>query len=494
MSISYHSISSKQLTLDQVRQILNTGLQLTLSKESKAKIAVSRKYLEQKINGSDKLYYGINTGFGSLCNVKISPQDLEQLQANLVRSHAAGTGTELPPHLVKLIILLKIQSLSYGNSAVRTEVVDRLIFFYNQDICPVLFEMGSLGASGDLAPLAHLSLALMGEGKVWYGGKKLDSKKVHQTLNIEPLRFQAKEALALLNGTQFSTAYAVWAFIKAEKLVQQASTNAALGIDAFNCSLDPLYVGIHKVRQQTGQIQIAKDIRALLKGSAISRSTKTSVQDPYAFRCVPQVHGASAGAIAHVREIIEAELNAVTDNPNIFPDDDKIVSGGNFHAQPIALALDYLAIALAELGNISERRVYQLISGQRGLPPFLTPNPGLHSGLMIAQYTAAAIVSQNKMYAMPASTDSIVSCNGQEDHVSMAANAGIKAYHLVHNLERLLAIEFMTAMQALEFRLPVKTAPSLEALRLEYRKHVPKLEIDRVISDDITKTLAFLSF
>jgi histidine ammonia-lyase len=490
--VYHHRISPDFITLDTIRAALQPDTKLQLSPKSRDQIVRSRKWLDEKLSESNALFYGINTGFGSLCNVAIEPKDLEQLQYNLVRSHAAGVGETIPQELVRIVLLLKIQSLSYGHSAVSLAIVERLIDFYNLGLYPVLYEMGSLGASGDLAPLAHLSLPLIGEGEIWEENTKQPAAKILKKHGLKPLKFHSKEALALLNGTQFSTAWAVWALIKGEEVLAQANFNAAAAMDAFNCRIEPLHEGIHRIRRQTGQIQVAEAIRNLLNDSEIAKSTKTGVQDPYAFRCVPQVHGASMGALAHVREIVESELNAVTDNPNIFPEEDLIVSGGNFHAQPIALALDYLAIALAELGSISERRVYQLISGQRGLPPFLTPDAGLHSGLMIAQYTAAAIVSQNKMYAQPASIDSIVSCNGQEDHVSMAANAGVKAHKLVHNLQRLLGIEFLTVMQALEYRLPLVSGSAIEFQRKVFRQVVPVLKKDRMLSVDMQDAVDFL--
>jgi histidine ammonia-lyase len=415
-----------------------------------------------------------------------------RLQYNLVVSHAAGAGDPVPPHILRIMLLLKIQSLSYGHSGVRAELVERLIDFYNADILPVVFELGSLGASGDLAPLAHLSLPIMGKGEVWYEGQRMPAAEILQKNGIQPLEFQSKEALALLNGTQFSAAHAVWCVLEARRLADLADLNAAIGYDAFDCRLSPLNEQIHRVRPHAGQIKTAQMLLRWLEGSEIAVQEKTSVQDPYAFRCVPQVHGASRDAFAHIEHMLVTEINSVTDNPNIFPEDDLIVSGGNFHAQPLALPLDYLAIALSELGSISERRVYQLISGQRELPPFLTPNPGFHSGLMIAQYTAASIVNQNKTLCAPASTDSIISCNGQEDHVSMAANAATKACRVVLNLERLLAIEFMTAMQALEFRKEAKSSPAIEKIRLEYRKVVPPLTDDRILHEDMEKTRLFL--
>ena len=487
-----HHISANHLSLDQVRAILSSNAQLVLSEEAHSKITQCRHYLESKIASGDDLHYGINTGFGSLCNVSISKQDIEQLQYNLVVSHAAGTGDLVPPEVVRIMLLLKIQSLSYGNSGVRVEVVQRLADFYNANILPEVFQLGSLGASGDLAPLAHLSLPLIGEGNVWYENRWQKATIVLHLNGWEPLRFQAKEALALLNGTQFSTAYGVWCALEAQRLSAIAHFNAAVGYDAFACRLSPLDAHIHQIRPHAGQVAVAATLRHLLENSAISQSEKVSVQDPYAFRCVPQVHGASMDAITYVEQVLLTEINSVTDNPNIFPEDDLILSGGNFHAQPIALALDFMAIALSELGSISERRVYQLISGQRGLPPFLTSNPGLHSGLMIAQYTAASIVSQNKTLCMPASVDSIVSCNGQEDHVSMAANAATKLYRVAGNLERLLAIEWMCAMQALEYRRPLASSKAIECEYEAYRKVVPALAEDRIISTDIAQTILFL--
>jgi histidine ammonia-lyase len=488
----HHHISTDYLTIDHLAHVLKERRPLALSPEATAAIARCRTYLEQKIASDGALHYGINTGFGSLCNVAIPAHQIEELQENLVRSHAAGTGDLVPPEVVRIMLLLKTQSLSYGNSGVRVEVVQRLVDFYNADILPEVFQLGSLGASGDLAPLAHLSLPLIGEGFVWQNGQRYNAADILAKNNWKPLRFQAKEALALLNGTQFSTAYGVWALLQARRLESIALFNAALAYDAFNCRYTPLDARIHRVRPHAGQVATAAALLQWLDGSPIGQLDKTSVQDPYAFRCVPQVHGASSDTLAYAQTVLETEANSVTDNPNIFPDDDLIVSGGNFHAQPIALALDFMAIALSELGSISERRVYQLISGQRGLPAFLTPDPGLHSGLMIAQYTAASIVSQNKGLCMPASVDSIVSCNGQEDHVSMAANAGTKLYRVVQNLERLLAIELLTAAQALEFRRPHRSSAAIEAVVAQYRTVVPKITTDRIIHQDIEQTIGFL--
>lgn len=486
------SIGDQPLTTTWLGRILQPGQTLALDARARDRINHCRRYLDAKLTDSHALHYGINTGFGSLCNIRISDADIEQLQLNLVRSHAAGAGDCVPPELVRIMLALKVQSLAHGHSAVRDAVVDRLIDFYNADALPVVFELGSLGASGDLAPLAHLSLPIIGEGEFWYEGRRQRADVVHTLHHWAPLRFQAKEALAMLNGTQFSAAYAVWCLQETERLSAWADFNAALGYDAFLCSTSPLDARIHAIRPHAGQIETAERLRRWLAGSAISALEKSSVQDPYAFRCVPQVHGASADAIAHVRHMTYVEINSVTDNPNVFPDSDAILSGGNFHAQPLALPLDYLALALSELGSISERRVYQLIGGQRGLPAFLTDNPGLHSGFMIAQYTAAAIVSQNKGLCTPASADSIVSCNGQEDHVSMAANAATKARRVVLNLERLLAIELMVAAQALGFRRPHRSSGAVEAVVEQYRAVVPRLDEDRILSGDIEKTIRFM--
>lgn len=487
-----HKISPDHLSIEQIRVIFNEKQPLALSPEAAGLIHHCRQYLDHKIAHSHELFYGINTGFGSLCDIRISEEDIEQLQHNLVVSHAAGAGDPAPPEIVRLMLLLKIQSLSYGYSGVREKVVQRLIDFYNADILPVVFELGSLGASGDLAPLAHLSLPLIGLGEVWHEGRRQRADVVLQLHEWPPLAFKAKEALALLNGTQFSAAYATWCLLEGQRLASIADLNAAIGFDAYNCRLSPLDAHIHRIRPHAGQLAVAENVLNWLQNSEIAATLKTSVQDPYAFRCVPQVHGASRDAMAHIGHMLTTEINSVTDNPNIFPDDDLILSGGNFHAQPLALPLDYLGIALSELGSISERRVYQLISGQRDLPAFLTDKPGLHSGMMIAQYTAAAIVNQNKGLCTPASVDSIISCNGQEDHVSMAANAATKTRRIVLNLERLLAIEFMVAMQALGYRRPLRSSLLIEKIHADYREVVPRLEGDRVLHEDMEATIRFL--
>ncbi len=487
-----HQISPDLLTLKQVSQILISGDPIALSAEAINRIAHCRLFLDNKLSASGETFYGINTGFGSLCNVRIGHHELEQLQLNLVMSHACGMGDEVPADVVRLMLLLKIQGLSQGFSGVQLDTVQRLIDFFNADLLPVIYQQGSLGASGDLAPLAHLSLALIGMGEVHLKGDRMAAADALKKFGWEPLRLQSKEGLALLNGTQFCQAYGVWCLLEARRLYEVANRCAALSIDAFDCRMAPYNELLHKIRPHEGQLKTAETIRNLLRTSELAACEKTAVQDPYAFRCVPQVHGASYDAIAHVERVFSTEINSVTDNPTIFPDDDIILSGGNFHAQPLALTLDYLAIALAELGSISERRTYQLISGQRGLPHFLTKNGGVNSGFMIPQYTAASIVSQTKQLCTPASVDSIVSSNGQEDHVSMGANAATKAWRVVKNVERVLAIELYTAAQAMEFRRPLRSSDAIETLLSEYRKVVPMVEEDRVMSVDMEATVEFL--
>ncbi|MGB3344052.1 MAG: histidine ammonia-lyase [Aequorivita sp.] len=489
-----HYISAEILDLATLKEILHRHKKLALSDEAQLNIRKSRDYLVQKMKDNDTPVYGINTGFGSLYNVKISSENLSKLQENLVMSHACGTGEFVPKPIIRLMLILKIQSLSYGYSGVQIETVERLIDFYNHDVLPVIYTQGSLGASGDLAPLAHLSLPLIGKGEVYWGGERMPSKKMLKKFNWEPITLMAKEGLALLNGTQFMSAYGVYCLLKSYKLSYFGDLIAAVSTDAFDCSVSPFNALVHLVRPHRGQVKTAEQILQFLEGSELSLSEKKNVQDPYSFRCIPQVHGATKDTIHFVHKTFKTEINSVTDNPNIFVNDDLIISGGNFHGQPLALALDYLAIAMAELGNISERRVYQLVSGLRGLPEFLVENPGLNSGFMIPQYTAASIVSQNKQLAMPASVDSIVSSNGQEDHVSMGANAATKCLRVIENLETILAIELMNASQALKFREPKKSSPFIESFIKPFRSVVPFMENDRLLAEDIHASIAFLQF
>lgn len=460
--------------------------------EALARVAHNRQFLDQKLQ-EGKVHYGINTGFGSLCNVVVSDADLSLLQENLVCSHACGFGAMVPQELVRWMLLLKIKGLCVGYSGVRPIVVERLAQMYNKGILPVIYEQGSLGASGDLAPLAHLSLPLLGKGKVHYKGAIVDAISALKEEGIEPISLAAKEGLALLNGTQFMSGYASWAIMQSRKLSLWADLIAALSGDAFLMRPDPFHPRIHSLRKHQGQIKTAEQIRSYLHGSGLQALPKEQVQDPYSFRCVPQVHGATKDTLSFFESVVQDEVNAVTDNPLVLHEEDLIVSGGNFHGQPLALQLDFLAIAMAELANISERRTYLLISGQRGLPPFLAPAAGLNSGFMIAQYTAASIVSQNKQYCSPASVDSIVSSNGQEDHVSMGANAATKLYKVLHNVQRVLAIELLNAAQALDLRRPQKSSVPLEKLHSAFRSQVSFMDKDRVLHDDLIKAEAFLN-
>jgi len=487
-----HYISTEVLTLETLQEIISEHKTLALSEEAKINIQQCRDYLDQKMAANDAPIYGINTGFGSLCNVKISNEHLSQLQENLVKSHACGTGEEVPQEIVKLMLLLKIQSLSYGHSGVQLQTVERLVDFYNHDVLPVIYTQGSLGASGDLAPLAHLSLPLLGEGEVHYDGFRQPAKKVLEKMGWQPIVLQSKEGLALLNGTQFMSAYGCYILLKAMKYSYLADVIAAVSLEGFDGRIEPFNELIHYVRPHKGQIVTAHRMTELLEGSQLISRHKEHVQDPYSFRCIPQVHGASKDTIDYVKKVFKTEINSVTDNPNIFKNEDLIISGGNFHGQPLALALDFLGLALSELGSISERRTYQLISGLRGLPAFLVDNPGLNSGFMIPQYTAASIASQNKQLASPASVDSIVSSNGQEDHVSMGANAATKTLRIMENLERILAIELMNASQAIAFREPLKSSEFIESFLKSYREEVPLVKEDRILHYDIENSVVFL--
>lgn len=483
-----HKLGSHHLDAGVIYKIITTGQKISLDPQQLEKVRANRDYLEQKLQtGTNAPIYGINTGFGSLCNVSISDEDLDKLQENLILSHACGMGQALPENLCRTILLLKIINLLHGNSGVRVELVEKLSEFYDKGVIPVIYEQGSLGASGDLVPLAHLSLPLLGKGLVYHHGTVKPAAEAMSSEGIASVKLKFKEGLALINGTQFSLAFATIIVQEAMAAFRLANRIAALSMDAYLCDLAPFDPLIHDIRPHPGQSLAAKEILGYLTGSSLRPPEKKSVQDPYSFRCVPQVHGASFAAFSHAEEIVNTEINSVTDNPNVFDTEDKILSGGNFHAQPLALILDYMAIALAELGNISERRVYQLINGDRRLPPYLAVNAGLDSGFMIVQYTAASIVSQNKQYCTPASVDSIVSSKGQEDHVSMAANAATKCYRVLTNVKSLLAIELLTATQALEFRRPAVSSPPLEQLFARVRSEVPFLQSDRLMHDDMLK-------
>jgi histidine ammonia-lyase len=486
------TINRQWLRLEEIEEILASGAQLQLDDETKKEIQKCRDFLDSKVGNSSELIYGVNTGFGSLCNTAISSEDLSTLQSNLVRSHACGMGELVPLEIVKRMLLLKIMGLSHGKSGVQVATVERLIYFYNNDILPVVYQQGSLGASGDLAPLAHLSLPLLGEGEVVFNGTIRPTSAVYSELNLQPIVLQSKEGLALLNGTQFMSAYASYAVANSFKLWNQFNLIGVMSLDAYDGRINPFQENVNEIRNQKGQIETANQFRKLLNGSKIVNRPKEHVQDPYSFRCIPQVHGASLDTFKHCSKIVEREINAVTDNPTVFPEDDDVVSAGNFHGQPLALTMDFLAIAIAELGSISERRIYKLISGTRGLPAFLVTNPGLNSGFMIPQYTCASIVSQNKQLCTPASIDTIDSSNGQEDHVSMGANAATKLYRVIDNCYSIQGIELMNAAQALEFRRPLKSSEIIEKLHSEYRKIVPFISTDSYFHPMMEKSKLFV--
>ncbi len=488
---------NNELSIASIKIILAENKTVVLAEAAKKRIIACRAYLDKKTANSEQAFYGINTGFGSLCNTKISAGELNLLQENLLLSHACGTGDEVAKEIVRIMLLLKVQSLAFGKSGVQLETVELLLAFFNHSILPVVFEQGSLGASGDLAPLAHLCIPLFGNGMVYVKNQentfeKITAAEALAKHNLKPIQLKSKEGLALINGTQFMSAYGTYLLIQSIDLFPKINCIAAMSLDAFDGRIEPFHPALHIVRPHAGQIEVSNQMRNLLTGSEIIAQPKEHVQDPYAFRCIPQVHGASFDTINYVKQVIETEIQSVTDNPNVFPEEDLILSGGNFHGQPLALALDFLAIALAELGSISERRTYQLISGTRGLPPFLCANPGLNSGFMIPQYTAASIVSQNKQLCSPASVDSIVSSNGQEDHVSMGANAATKCLKVYKNLERIVAIELMNAAQALEFRRPLKSATAIEKLHAAYRNKVSMLQNDRYLHADIQNSILFV--
>ncbi|MDR0970704.1 MAG: histidine ammonia-lyase [Lentimicrobiaceae bacterium] len=491
--MNIHYISTEKLTFERIAAIIGNNFQLALSNDAKTRIEKCRSYLDKKMETQEEPIYGVSTGFGSLCQQSISKEDLGTLQKNLVMSHACGTGNLVPKTIVRLMLLLKIQSLSYGHSGVQLITVQRLIDFFNNDILPVVYDQGSLGASGDLSPLAHLSLPLLGMGEVYYKDETHQAADILKKFSWQPIELQSKEGLALLNGTQFMSAYGTFVILKAQRLSYLADMIGATSLEGFDGRIEPFFDQVHQVRHHNGQIATAQRFRELLNGSELISRKKEHVQDPYSFRCIPQVHGASKDAINYVTSVFLNEINAVTDNPTIFPDDDLIVSAGNFHGQPLAITLDFLAIAMAELGNISERRTYQLIGGKRGLPSFLVAEPGLNSGFMIPQYTAASIVSQNKQLCSPASVDSIESSQGQEDHVSMGANAATKALRVADNLERILAIELLNAAQALEFRRPAKSSPVIEKFISDFRKHVAFVQNDKIMYTEIAKSVQFLT-
>ena len=486
-------ISPEPLTLEQLGELLAyPSIRLELSAEAEARIQKCRDYLDRKMEQEEKPIYGITKGFGSHCNRSISREELTTLQENLVKSHACSTGDELNPDIIRLMLILKAHALSLGNSGVQIATVHRILDLYNNGVLPVVYDRGSLGASGDLAPLANLFLPLIGLGEVRFGGERKPAAEVCRHFGWESIKLQSKEGLALLNGTQFMSAHGVYALLRIRRLSQWSDIIATLSLEGFDGRKEPFHPNIQTVRPHAGQAETAAAIRKYLEGSELIAREKKHVQDPYSFRCVPQVHGACKDAIHYAEQVVLTEINSVTDNPTIWPDEDLIISGGNFHGEPLALTYDFVAMAVSELSNISERRTAQLIFGLRDLPEFLVAKPGLNSGFMIPQYAAAAMVSQNKQLCTPSSVDSIVSSNGQEDLVSMGANGATKLLRVVDNTERVLAIELMNAAQAIEFRRPAKSSPILEKILAAFRAVVPAVEVDKVMYTEIEHSVAFL--
>ncbi len=459
-----------------------------LSEQSVAQIKKSAQNVQQIID-SGKTVYGINTGFGPLCDTLISKAETRKLQGNLLISHSVGVGNPIPKEISKLMLITKAHALAKGYSGVTLEVVERILLMIEKDIIPAVPEQGSVGASGDLAPLAHLFLPLIGEGKVWEGDKIISAKEALQKHQLEPIMLSAKEGLGLINGTQFILSHALFGLNRFKYLLDLADLVGAMSLEAYSGVRSPFMKELHEVRPYEGTRLVAKRIWDLLEGSEIIENDDFHrVQDPYSLRCMPQVHGASRNAWLHLRDLAEIELNSVTDNPIVL-DGETAISGGNFHGQPMAMVLDYGTLAAAELGNISDRRSYLLIEGKFGLPRFLTASSGLNSGFMIPQYTTAALVTENKTLCFPASADSIPTSIGQEDHVSMGSISGRKFNQVLGNVEKILAIELMLGCQGIEFRRPLKTGQRLEEVYALVRSKVKKLEDDRLIGEDIEKMI-----
>jgi histidine ammonia-lyase len=486
-------LNGNVLTLKTVKEVLINNLTVTASKNSLAIAQKSRDAVD-KIVADKKVVYGINTGFGKFSDVPIDQNDVRELQINLIRSHACGIGEPFPKIVSKVMLLLRANALLKGYSGIRPLVIERLLEFFNKDIIPVIPQQGSLGASGDLAPLSHLVLPLVGEGEVFYQGKRLSAGEVLFLEGITPLTLEAKEGLALINGTQAMTAMGVVGYLEAENLAYQSELIASMTIEGLKGITDAFSEEIHIARGYKQQVDTAARVRGYLKNSQLTtRQGEIRVQDAYSLRCIPQVHGASWQALDYIKEKLEIEMNAATDNPLIFHDGDMVVSGGNFHGQPIAFAMDFMKIAVAELANISERRIERLVNPQlNDLPPFLSPEPGLQSGAMILQYSAASLVSENKTLAHPASVDSIPSSANQEDHVSMGTIGSRHAYQIIQNARRVMAIELLCSMQAVEFRGVDLMASATRALFENARQVAPSIVKDRVFSTDIEALASWL--
>ena len=474
-----------QLTVAKVMAIAKGNMEATLTQDAIEKVVSCRKKVEIMAN-SDKAVYGINTGFGPLCDVQITPQETSKLQENLLITHAVGVGNPIDKELSKIMMICKVHALCQGFSGIRLEVIERILYCINNDVLPVVPEQGSVGASGDLAPLSHLFLPLLGEGEFWVGTDIVPAKEVLQKHGLSPIQLQAKEGLALINGTQFILAHAITGLYKMNYILDLVDLAGAMSLEGFQGSASPFKAALHEIRPFKGNILVAERMRMFLKGSqnVENHLDCARVQDPYSMRCIPQVHGASRNAYYHLNELAEIEMNSVTDNPIVLSETEAI-SGGNFHGQPLAMALDYGSIAASELGNIADRRCYLLLEGKYGLPRLLTEAGGLNSGFMIPQYTTAALVTENKSLCFPPSADSVPTSLGQEDHVSMGSISGRKFNQILGNLEKIIAIELMYAAQAMEFRRPNTFSEIIEKNFAIIREKVAKLEEDRILKDDI---------
>ncbi|WP_370424906.1 histidine ammonia-lyase [Tenacibaculum dicentrarchi] len=472
------------LTVNKVIEISEGTLKAVVTSDAAIKIKECRRKVEVMAN-STAAVYGINTGFGPLCDVQISPEETSKLQENLLITHAVGVGNPIDKELSKMMMICKVHALCQGFSGVRLELIERIIYFIENDLLPVVPEQGSVGASGDLAPLSHLFLPLLGEGEFWQSEEIISAREVLKKHDLQPLTLMAKEGLGLINGTQFILSHAILGLKKMEYVLDLADVTGAMTLEGYSGNVSPFKEELHLIRPFKGNLKVAERMRMLLKDS--ENATDNSfprVQDPYSIRCMPQVHGASRNAYAHLKELAEIEMNSVTDNPIVLSETEAI-SGGNFHGQPLAMALDYTSIAVSELGNIADRRCYLLLEGKHGLPRLLTSAGGLNSGFMIPQYTTAALVTENKSLCFPPSADSVPTSLGQEDHVSMGSISGRKFNQILGNLDKILAIELMYAAQAMDFRRPNTFSAIIEENFKLIRNKVAKLEEDRVLKDDI---------
>jgi len=487
-------LNGKNLTIEQMASILYGNQKVAIVDDAKQKVAKSREAVERIVQ-QDKTVYGINTGFGKFSDVKIVEKEVSKLQLNLIRSHACGFGEPFPLYVAKAMMVLRLNALLKGFSGIRLEVLERLCYMINEDVIPVIPQQGSLGASGDLAPLSHLVLALIGEGEVFVQGERLPAKEVFEQRGLPKIELQAKEGLALINGTQAMTAQGLVNYIEAEKLAYASEWIAAMTMEALYGIIDAFHPAVHEARGMQEQMDVAARMRHWLEGSAlITHQGDKRVQDPYSLRCIPQIHGASWQVLNYVKEKLELEMNAATDNPLIFEDGELVISGGNFHGQPIAFAMDFLKLGVAELANVSERRIERLVNPQlnEGLPAFLSAKPGLESGAMILQYSAASLVSENKTLAHPASVDSIPSSANQEDHVSMGTTGSRHARMIIGNVRNVLAIEAFCAAQAVEYRGVEQMSPRLREKWEQIRKIAPSMREDRIFSTDVNRIIEFL--